>query len=182
MEHAGCYPDYQLRLFKNKKGKFSEKHVHQVLKVDGETGYLKGHLMHENYETIPQFISKLNVYAQSEADKLLDEGYLFSFADAISFPLKEFLSRFFMRQGYKDGFHGLMVSLLMSFYHFVVFANLWEKEKFKEENSKETFNMAKKGLIQVNKETKYWIRSAEIENNSNSSTKFLLRLARKLSK
>src|SRR3989344_5565695 len=33
IEHTGWYPDHQLRLFKNGKGKFEERHVHEMIKV-----------------------------------------------------------------------------------------------------------------------------------------------------
>src|SRR5258708_9271721 len=53
------WPDYQLRLFKKNKGKFPEKHVHEYLKVEGETQKLQHPLVHENYSSIDQFIYKM---------------------------------------------------------------------------------------------------------------------------
>jgi len=77
IEHTGWYPDYQLRLFRKSKGKFPEKHVHEMIKVEGETGYLKGDLLHYNYVTISQFLSKLNIYVANEAEQLIAGGYKF---------------------------------------------------------------------------------------------------------
>ncbi len=124
MQHTGWYPDAQLRLFRRGKGKFLEEHVHEMIKVQGEVGQLREHILHYNYDSISQFIQKLGtIYGPNEAEQLIKKGYAFDWKDAIRFPVKEFLSRFFAREGYKDGFHGLMLSLLMAFYHFLIFAN-----------------------------------------------------------
>ena len=106
IEHAGWYPDFQLRLFRKGKGKYVAKHVHEDLKLDGPSAKLKEHLIHYHYESILQFIYRTLNYAQNEANSLLEKGYQLSHFDAIRFPINEFLSRFFARKGYKDGFHG----------------------------------------------------------------------------
>lgn len=105
IKHGGWYPDYQLRLFKKKKGRFPGEHVHEMIKIDGGAGYLNSSIAHYNYETIFQFIEKLiNIYGPNEAEQMLKRGYNFTWQDAIRMPFKEFLSRFFAREGYKDGF------------------------------------------------------------------------------
>ena len=118
IEHAGWYPDYQMRLFRRGKGKFPAKHVHEMVDVDGETAYLKTPLLHLNFETISQFLYKhIELYAANEAEALLKKNYKVDALDAIRMPMNEFLSRFFAREGYRDGLHGLVLSLLMAFYH-----------------------------------------------------------------
>src|ERR1035437_5808393 len=98
IEHTGWYPDHQLRLFRKGKGRFLDKHVHEKIKIEGEVGYLKNHILHQNYQTIPQFVHRaIDLYCPSEAEYLIDKGYIFSPFDAIRFPLDEFLSRFFTR-------------------------------------------------------------------------------------
>jgi len=112
IEHTGWYPDPQLRLFKKGKGKYVKAHVHEALKLEGESVYLKEFIIHHHYETITQFIRRtVDIYAPNEAQDYLDKGYQFSAFDAVRFPLNEFISRFFARKGYKDGFYGLMLSL-----------------------------------------------------------------------
>jgi glycosyltransferase involved in cell wall biosynthesis len=157
MEHTGWYPDHQLRFFRKGKGKFPEEHVHEVIKITGEVGYLKNNIMHNNYESISQFLNKLaTIYGPNEAEQLIKKGYVFDWKDAIRFPVKEFLSRFFAREGYRDGFHGLMLSLLMSFYHFVVFSYIWEKQKFKQIDNKEILAETEKEISQSSKDMFFW--------------------------
>lgn len=173
IEHTGWYPDDQVRLFKKGKGEYKEKHVHEMIKVDGDVGNLKEHLIHINYETISQFLYKHINYAQNEAEHLIDKGYELNFIDIIRFPLKEFLSRFFAREGYKDGFYGLMLSLLMAFYHLIIFAKIWEMKKFPD--NKNALPILEKGITDAKKEVKYWLVNEKIKGEKSVAKKMLLK-------
>lgn len=131
--HTGWYPDYQIRLFRKGRGKFPAKNVHELLTVDGPIGTLKNDIEHQNYKTVSEFIEKLNRYTDIEAEKLIKEKRKVTWIDSLVFPKEEFLKRFFAHRGYKDGLHGLVLSLMMAFYWEVVFAKVWErKENFKD--------------------------------------------------
>lgn len=173
IKHAGWYPDYQLRLFRKGKGKYEEKHVHEQIKVSGETDRLTNHIIHNNYSSIAQFLEKTIVYAKNEAKNKIEKGYAFSYVDAIRFPLSEFLSRFFARKGYKDGFFGLMLSILMAFYHFLIFAYIWEENKFKQLEEKEFIPEFEKEIEKVGKEFKFWFYKSEIKKIKNPLKKIL---------
>lgn len=173
IEHTGWYPDSQLRLFRKGKGKFEEKHVHEMIKVEGDTDYLKEPMQHLNYQTISQFLHKMsNIYVPNEAKVLVSQGYKVNFSDAIKFPLKEFLTRFFALEGYKDGFHGLMLSILMAFYHFCIFAFVWEEQGFKEMEGN-TLSKASLEMKSAGKEIKHWIRQSKIKDTKNPFKKVL---------
>jgi glycosyltransferase involved in cell wall biosynthesis len=180
MQHSGWYPDYQLRLFRKGKGKYEKTHYHEPIAVKGETGKLAEHLVHLNYEHVGQFLYKcLQVYAPNEAEELVRKGYVFSYRDAIRLPLKEFLSRYFAREGYKDGFHGLMLSLLMAVYHFAIFAYLWEKKNFVDEKfmDREGFENEVK---EASRELRYWVNKKKIEEEKVFLKKVGLKIKRKL--
>lgn len=180
MEFAGWYPDYQLRLFRKGKGRYTKKHVHENLSIEGETAKLKEHIIHHNYNSMQQFLNKTFNYAQNEADNLLLKGYEFNYFDVIKFPLSEFLSRFFARKGYKDGFHGLILSLLMAFYHFVIFTFIWEKKDFPQYNNKEFLNETENELKKAGKEVIYWISKEKLENIKNPIKRNLQKLNAKV--
>ena len=178
IRHTGWYPDYQLRLFRKDKGKFEEKHVHELIKINGTTEHLENPLTHLNYDSISQFLEKMiKTYTVSEADSLSSSGYKFNFADIYLMPIKEFMSRYFARQGYMDGFHGLTISLLMAFYHFVVFLRLWEKEKFPEKDN--SLAIYSEGGKQLKKESAYWYANEKINVEKNPIKKQLLKVIRK---
>ncbi|GDX61794.1 glycosyl transferase [Candidatus Levyibacteriota bacterium] len=167
IEHAGWYPDYQIRLFKNGKGRFKEEHVHEMITSEGDVGTLENSLTHYNYTSIRQFIHKhANIYAPNEADQLLKNGYIFSWQDVIRLPFKEFLSRYFAREGYKDGFHGLILSLLMGFYHLVILSYIWEKKGFPQ-IVEANMIMVKDEIKKSSKDLNYWINDHDIKKEEN---------------
>src|ERR1035437_7316158 len=131
-ENTGWYPDYQLRMFRKGQGTYESKAVHKHLFVEGETEKLKEHIIHHNYDSIEQYVKKILKYAPSEAEEYLSNGYKFSYFDVVRFPLNDFMSWFFARKGYKNGFFWLVFALMTAFYHFLVFAFIWEKQGFKE--------------------------------------------------
>jgi len=181
IQHSGWYPDHQLRLFKQGEGKFEKKHVHEPLVIKGEVGKLTEHIIHNNYESVSQFLHRgLLVYAPNEAEELLRKGYVFDYKDVIRFPLKEFLSRYFAREGYKDGFHGLVLSFLMAFYHFAVFVYLWEKKNFVEVKREELVKGMRDEFNNAAQEISYWISSKKIEQETSTLKKVGLKIKRKL--
>lgn len=175
IEHTGWYPDHQLRLIRSGKGKFPEKHVHEAIKVEGQTEQLKNDLIHLNYDNIVQFLHKMEIYVESESKNLLERGYSLKAEDCIKFPFKEFISRFFAREGYKDGLHGLILSLLMAFYHLAVFVSIWEKGKFKDYDI-DSLSVLKNELKEHKKELKHWIKDAEIKSTKNPLKKVWLKV------
>lgn len=180
IKHTGWYPDPQLRLFRKGKGKFVKTHVHEPIKLDGESVYLSEHLIHHHYETISEFMGKtINIYAPNEAQNYLDKGYQLSYFDALRFPLNEFISRFFARKGYLDGFHGLMLSLLMAFYHFIIFACLWEKQGFKEHDKEDFLKETEKEFRKAGREIMFWIAKEKLERIKNPIQRNLQKISNK---
>lgn len=175
IKHTGWYPDHQLRLFRHGFGKFPEKHVHEMIQADGLTEYLKEHIVHYNYDSVLQFLQKLGaIYAPNEADQLIESGYSFDWKDTIRLPAKEFISRYFAREGYKDGLHGLILSLLMAFYHFIVFVNIWERQGFKQIDDN-ILNDTQQEFKKFNKELMFWFANEKIKNSQNRLKKIWLR-------
>lgn len=164
--HAGWYPDFQLRLFKRGKARLPCKSVHEQPVLDGKAGHLKNDLIHHNYRTVSQFVKKLNeLYTENDKNVFLSQGKKISSLDAIRFPKNEFLKRYFKEQGYKDGLHGLVLSLLQSFSSLVLFAKIWEEEGFKEENGTPFFKRTILEFKKSFKEFRYWSLKTEFSED-----------------
>lgn len=180
IQNTGWYPDPQLRLFKKGKAKFVKTHVHEPVKLEGEASYLTSNIIHHHYNSISEFLSRtITLYAPNEAKDYLDKGYVFSYFDAVRFPLNEFLSRFFARKGYKDGFHGLMLSLLMAFYHFLIFAFIWEKKGFKEYDKDDFAKETEKEFRNAGKQILYWLTKEKLEQIKNPLQRSLKKITSK---
>jgi (heptosyl)LPS beta-1,4-glucosyltransferase len=125
IRHAGWYPDYQLRLLRHGQARYDPKReVHEVVILDGEEGHLENPLIHYNYDTLAQFVERQNRYIDYEARILFDQGIRAKPHNFILQPLRELRRRYVSLAGYKDGFHGLLLSLLMAYYTFVMYVRL----------------------------------------------------------
>lgn len=133
IEHAGWWPDYNIRFFKKGKAVWTNQ-IHRPPEVEGEGLDLdaKGDyaIVHHSYKTISEFIIRMDRYTNIQAEELQLSGYQFKWQDLIEKPLNEFFSRFFAREGYKEGLHGLSLSLLQAFSELALYLKLWEKKKF----------------------------------------------------
>src|SRR3989338_5480630 len=87
LEHTGWYPDYQIKLFKNDKGRYPCKSVHEQIEIDGEIGTLKNDLLHDHYKSVEQFIDRMNRYTSNDVEFMIAKGEgSVVLADAIKFP------------------------------------------------------------------------------------------------
>ena len=117
MKGAGWYPDYQLRLMLRERAHYDEaREVHELAIIDGEEGRLSEHLIHYNYESWEQFHAKQERYTRFGASTLVQEGVRAHPRHLITRPGQEFWRRFVTWRGYKDGLHGLRLSLIMARY------------------------------------------------------------------
>jgi (heptosyl)LPS beta-1,4-glucosyltransferase len=135
MEHSRWWPDYNIRFFKEGMVDWdNEIHSIPVTKGEGLNIEPKENLaiLHHHYETIEQYLTRLNRYTTVQAQNKFDAHYKFNWTDFISKPSNEFLSRYFAGEGYKDGLHGLALSFLQSFSELITYLKIWQLEKFTE--------------------------------------------------
>lgn len=125
MRGGGWYPDYQLRLMKIDAAQYDpEREVHEIVMLKGEAGYLTEHLIHYNYDSLSQFKHKQDRYINFEAKILKQKGIRAKPWTYATMPLREFRRRYFLLGGYKDGWVGLQVCSLTSWYMFVTYLRL----------------------------------------------------------
>jgi (heptosyl)LPS beta-1,4-glucosyltransferase len=139
LRHGGCYPDWQLRLFKNGKGRFAEVLVHEGVEISGggKCGHLKNDIIHYSYRTVSQYWEKFNCYTSLAAEQNFARGKQFRFYRLFMLPARIFY-QLIIRLGILDGFPGGFYHIFTAVYSFVKHVKLWELEKNegKNENSK----------------------------------------------
>ncbi len=174
INYTGWYPDYQLRFFVKDYGAFS-KIIHERITLKGGVGYLKNPLIHYNYQTVSGFIDRLNRYTDAEAEQLISSNYCFVGQDILLRPTEEFFRRFFAEKGWKDGFHGLVLSALMAFYTLVIYLKVWENSGFKNEPLPE-----KAVLKKINKDWRFWWRTLLVSEETSKAKILFHKILRKL--
>jgi glycosyltransferase involved in cell wall biosynthesis len=116
-KHTGWYPDYQMRLLHRASARYDlTREVHEVVQLDGEAGHLENVLIHYNYDSVADFIDRQDKYTDYEAQIRFKEGELPRSRTYLTQPLRHFWWRFVSLQGYRDGLHGLRLSILMAYY------------------------------------------------------------------
>ena len=123
---AGWYPDYQTRLLRVGRAHYDPaRRVHEVVILDGDLGTLTNPLVHYNYRDVTQFGVKQRRYSRYDASILYQQGVKPKPYSLLSMPLRQFWWRFVTLSGYRDGLHGLHLSLLMARYEFYKYRLLW---------------------------------------------------------
>jgi len=174
IENTGWAPDYQLRLFKQGLATYPCERIHENPVIGGKVEKLENPIKHYNYESVFQFIDKLNRYTSEDAkhlNKELKDKQLFF--PLITRPVSDFIKRYLAFEGYKDGFHGLVLSLLQSFYELVTVVKVWELRKF-DEQEVESIEVVERKLKTAFKDWKWWKRETVIRE-----AKIVKRLANK---
>lgn len=174
------WPDYQLRLFKRGKGKFSRATVHQPLDVKGDTKHLSEPLVHYNYDSVSEFVSRMNnIYTEIEAEEILRQKQKLAWTDALSMPASDFLKTFFLQKGYRDGLHGLILSILQAFYMFLVFAKVWERQGFYEKDSNAVLKGVGVEFKKISQDGTFWLWKSFENETRNPLKKLLYKISRR---
>ena len=127
VRHGGLYPDWQLRLFRQGRGAFSERAVHESVQVDGPTARLSAPLLHESYRSIGDAVARLNRYSELAATELAKAGRGGSLVDLLLRPAWRFVSMYVLRAGFLDGWRGLVLAGLHAHYVFLRAAKVRER-------------------------------------------------------
>ena len=91
----------------------------------GEAGRLEGLLLHYTYETMEQYLEKLNRYTTLAAEEAIARGRRSSLLGAIVRAKAAFLRMFLLRAGFLDGRQGLLLCLCSAFYVLTKYVKIW---------------------------------------------------------
>lgn len=184
IQHTGWWPDHNIRLFK--KGKVTWSNIiHSKPEVQGKLIELEPKeelaITHLNYTTVAQFLEKMLRYTDVEAQEYYDSSKKVTVGTFITLPAQEFIRRFFAGKGYKDGVHGLVLSILQSVSVFLVVVKVWEKQGFEPKEETNILGAVQKEGTGMYKEFMYWFANELLKTEKNAIRKAKLKLIRKRS-
>jgi hypothetical protein len=154
IRHCGYAEAWNLRLFKHRLGRYErmpvspgvrtgDNEAHEHVELSGRATRLVHELDHYAYPTIAAWVEKHNRYAVWEAamyERFLREPAPASIGPGKRFkrrlkkvylrlpmrPLVRFLYAYVVRLGFLDGMPGLVFCVLLAFYDFLAWANVYE--------------------------------------------------------
>jgi len=155
IKHCGYSECWNLRLFKHRLGRYErmpdhtggrsgDNEAHEHVELKGRVARLTHELDHHAYPTIAAWVEKHNRYAVWEAamyERFLSEPIPSTIGRGKRFkrllkkiylrlpmrPAVRFLYAYVFRLGFLDGKPGLVFCVLLSFYDFLAWANVYER-------------------------------------------------------
>ncbi len=118
-------PSYQDRFF-NKNGVQYINDVHEYPVFKNPPGKIHESLLHHSHLTVERYIEKLNHYTTIEAQDRFNQGQRTTVFKLIgAFPAHA-LKSYFYYKAYKDGVHGVIISLLEGVSRVVRQIKIWQ--------------------------------------------------------
>jgi glycosyltransferase involved in cell wall biosynthesis len=127
IRHGGWYPDRSVRLFRNGRGRFSPRAVHETVEIQGSLGALRAPMEHYTYDSVGDYLHRMERYAALAAAEMHAAGRRCRATDLLLRPVWTFLRMFVLQRGCLDGWRGLLLAGLYAGYTFAKYASLWER-------------------------------------------------------
>ena len=132
VKHCGWNNQKIKRLYNKTVTKYNDNDVHEdIITKDLQTELLEGNVLHYSYQSIEQFVNKANTYstlfAKNNAGKKSSSPTKAFFNGAYSF-----IKTYFFKQGFRDGYVGLIIAyshMVTNFYKYIKLYELNEELK-----------------------------------------------------
>ncbi len=126
---GGQFPQYHNRLYRRGTAEWTSLIHEKVDVAPGRLGRLAHPILHYSHLRVADFIDKLARYTTPDARQMFERGERASWARLLVEPPLYFGYKYVVQQGFRDGMHGLALSLLHGTYRFVRNVKLWDLQQ-----------------------------------------------------
>ena len=128
VRHCGWYPDRKLRLFDKRKGTWAGTMIHERYQLldNSAPQHISGDLLHYSYYTIDQHIEQIRKFTTTMAQVQFQKSKRPGLGKLVLNPLWCFIRQYFIRLGFLDGYHGLVICCLSACANFIKYAKTRE--------------------------------------------------------
>lgn len=126
---CGWQRDYNLRLFRTARGRYLDQRVHSRVVVEGAVGRIDAPMYHDTYRDLDEYFRTFHRFTAWGAQDAFDKGKRARLSDLLLRPVAKFFKMYLLRAGWRDGYHGAVLSMLGSFSVFMKYARLWQIER-----------------------------------------------------
>ena len=116
IRHSGWYPDYKLRLFDRRRGRWEGAYVHESVVVDGSVETLPGEILHYTCDSLEEHRERIEFYTDLAAREMLDRGQRAPLLTPWLMPSWVFLQTYLFRAGLLDGRQGFLIARMAARY------------------------------------------------------------------
>jgi glycosyltransferase involved in cell wall biosynthesis len=138
IRHGDWYPDYQLRLFDRRHGKWKGGRVHESVKMSEKTGFLNGEIYHFTYRSFSDYLGRLETYSSLAALDYQQQGKSATPLKLLGNPIAAFIKSYLLKRGFLDGTQGFAIAVMGVVSVFFKYAKLYELELKKGDRRQET--------------------------------------------
>jgi glycosyltransferase involved in cell wall biosynthesis len=129
IRYCGMYPDYrQPQVFDRRKFRYREDLVHEGFVCDGSVGYCRNPIRQLPFPTLEIMMAKNERYTTLMAKRRFEDNKRAGLGKLLFSPMGAFFKKYFIQQGFREGVHGFVFSILHAYYTFLKYAKLWELE------------------------------------------------------
>ena len=134
--HCGWHRDFNLRLFRTRKGRYLDRRVHSKVVVDGAVDRIMEPMYHDTYRDFEEYFTTFQRFTTWGAQDLFDKGRRARLSDLTLRPALRFFKMYVLRRGFLDGYHGAVLCGLGAFSVFTKYAKLWRLQQTAGEKSR----------------------------------------------
>lgn len=109
MQHGGCV-GRPIRLFKRQHCHFSDDLVHERVIVNGSIGKLQSPNYHYSYQSIDEWMDKMNQYTSLSLNKK-NQDKQYTVSKALISGIATFFKMYILKRGFLDGKMGLVTAI-----------------------------------------------------------------------
>ncbi|MFB3923152.1 MAG: glycosyltransferase family 2 protein [Terriglobia bacterium] len=114
--HSGWYPDYKLRLFDRRRGRWQGDFVHESVVVSGREERLDGEILHYTCDSLADHRQRIEFYTDLAAQEMLARGENVAPLRRWLAPPWVFFSTYFLKLGVLDGYQGFLIARMAARY------------------------------------------------------------------
>ena len=124
--HGSWFPDYKIRLWNRRKGKFggTNPHDYVIMQPQAKVKRLKGTILHYSFATIDDFYKQSKKFAQISAKAMYEKSKKITPVMQILKTIWAFYRSYIFKFGFLDGKYGFLISREIANYTYRKYSQL----------------------------------------------------------
>jgi len=114
--HSGWYPDYKLRLFDRRRGRWHGDYVHESVAVAGPVETMEGEILHYTCDSLDEHRERIEFYTEIATQEMLARCEEVPRVRRWFAPSWVFFSTYFLKLGVLDGHQGFLIARMAARY------------------------------------------------------------------